>query len=73
MRALALLKASGRVAEGSVLMKFGYLDTDSTFAREDADIRFVPRFKRADGSATEGIPHLLNPIDFFTLLCLPNH
>lgn len=47
--------------------------SDSTFASEDADIRFVPRLERADGSSTEGVPHLLNTVDFFGFLRLPSH
>jgi hypothetical protein len=54
-------------------MEFGYLDSDSTLASENADIRLVPRFERADRSSTEGVPHLLNTVDFFAFLRLPSH
>jgi hypothetical protein len=73
LRALALLKASGRVAGRRVLMEFGYLGSDSTLASEDADIRLVPWFEGADGSSTQGLPHLLNTVDLFAFLRLPSH
>jgi hypothetical protein len=70
---LALLESSGRVARRGVLMEFGYLDSDSTLASENADIRLVSGFECAYRSSTESIPHLLNTVDFFAFLRLPSH